>query len=108
MTAESEFEFENGAESPEKARRHVSPCVRRRHPAKQRVKRHRDDMTTSSREKKRRAQAGKETGERKTQGRKSEAGSLPGSKTAQKAQKGAWETQLFYVIDVRRGKISLS
>ena len=81
------------------ARRHVSPCVRRRHPAKQRVKRHRDDMTTSSREKKRRAQAGEETGERKTQGRKREAGSLPGSKTAQKAQKGAWETQLFYVID---------
>ena len=57
-------------------------------------------MAPSSREKKRRAQASEKTGERKTQGRKSEAGSLPGSKTAQKAQKGAWETQLFYVIDI--------
>ena len=57
-------------------------------------------MATSSREKKRRAQASEKTGERKTQGRKREAGSLPGSKTAEKAQKGAWETQLFYVIDL--------
>ena len=58
-------------------------------------------MTTSSREKKNMAQAGKESGEGKTQGGKREAGSLPGSKTAAKAQKGAWETQLFYVIEVR-------
>ena len=57
----------------------------------------------ASREKKRRAQASEKSGERKTQGRKSEAGSLPRSKTAQKAQKGAWETQLFYVIDKGTG-----
>ena len=60
---------------------------------------HHDDMSSSSHEKKRREQGGKESRGETTQGEKREVGSLPRSKTAPKAQKGAWETHLFYVID---------
>ena len=60
---------------------------------------HHDDMSSSSSEKKRAVPESNKSRQEETQREKREARSLPRSKTAPKAQKGAWETQVFYIVD---------
>ena len=107
MISESEYEFEKGAESQKRGcgseekecHAAMSQFVYMEVSIQTNGQRCHSCMSSFSHEEKKMVQAGMELRQKKTQGEKREARSLPHSKMAPKAQKGVWETQLFYIID---------